>query len=322
MPSTEPIPQDVLPEGPSRRRVVVMAVRSFLDHGLTDAAASLTYFAMLSLFPSLLTMVALLSLVGSDDLPLRAANYLSDNGAAPTTVNAVRDVLDKMINTSSGQSITTFLVALLLSLNGASGAYAAAGRALNRINGVDEDRSFVERKLQDVGMTLVVLVLAGLVLASLFLGGGLADDLFGTIGLGHTGAVIWSVARWPAAFALALVAYGLVYAYAPDTEPRRFVWLTPGAVTAVAVWILGSIGFGLFLSLVPTYGAAYGAFSAAILLLLWLYLTTNAFLFGAELNATLRRVALTAQGGPPFVTPPPSAPLPGADAGQPVAGSG
>lgn len=306
MPSTEPKPEDVLPDRPPPRRIVVMAVRSFLDHGLTDAAASLTYFTMLSLFPSLLTLVALLSLIGSDDLPLRAANYLADNGAAPTTVNAVRDVLDKMINTSSGQSIGTFLVALVLSLNGASGAYAAAGRALNRVNGVDEDRGFVERKLQDIGMTLVVLLLGGVVLASLFLGGGLADDLFGTIGLGHTGAVIWSIARWPAAFGLALVAYGLVYAYAPDVEPRKFVWLTPGAITAVAVWILGSVGFGLFLSLVPTYGAAYGAFSAAILLLLWLYLTTNAFLFGAELNATVRRVALTADSGPPFVTPPPA----------------
>jgi membrane protein len=311
--STEPQPEDVLPERPPPHRIVWMAVRTFLDHGMMDAAAALTYFAMLSLFPALLTIVSVLALVGSPDLPVRAANYLAENGAAPTTVNAVRDVLDAMINTSSGKSGVTFVLALVLALNGSSGAYGAAGRALNRVYGVDEDRSFVKRKITDLIATSVVLLLFGAVLVALFLGGGIADDLFGTIGLGSGAASVWAIARWPLAFGGALLAYGIVYAFAPDVEPRRLSWLSHGAVTAVSIWILGSVGFGLFLQSFPSYGAAYGAFGAAILLLLWLYITANAFLFGAELNATIRRVALTADGGPPFVNPPPVGPRPGAE---------
>jgi len=294
-----------------------MAVKRFLDHGMTDNAASLTYFAMLSLFPALLMTVSLLSLVGSASLPADAAQYLADNGAAPNTVNSVRDVLETMVQTSSEQSIVTFTFAVALALNGASGAYAAAGRALNKVNGVDEDRSFVRRKLTDLAATLVVLLLLVVVLIALFLGGDIADDLLGTIGLGSTGTAVWSVARWPAAFFAALVAYGIVYAYAPDLERRRLRWISPGAVVAVAIWLIGSAGFGLFLKASPEYGAAYGAFTAAILLLLWLYITANAFLYGAELNATIRRVDLTADGAPPFLTPPPGQPgvvAPGATA--------
>lgn len=302
---TEPQPQDVVPDRPSAPRIAWLAVKRYLDHGMTDNAASLTYFAMLSLFPALLMMVSLLSLLGSPQLPGDAAHYLADHGAAPNTVNSVRDVLDTMVKTSSGQSIVTFVVAIALALNGASGAYAAAGRALNRVYGVEEDRSFLRRKLTDLAATLVVLTLLVLVLVALFLGGGVADDLLGTIGLGSTGAFIWSIARWPAAFLLALLAYGVVYAYAADDDSRTLRWISPGAVVAVVVWLLGSAGFGLFLQASPGYGAAYGVFSAAILLLLWLYITTNAFLYGAELNEMIRRVELTADGGPPFVTPPP-----------------
>jgi membrane protein len=305
---TEPQPRDLVPERPSAPRIAWLAFKRFLDHGMTDNAASLTYFAMLSLFPALLMVVSLLSLLGSPDLPVRAAQYLADNGAAPNTVNSVRDVLDAMVKTSSGQSLATFVVATALALNGASGAYAAAGRALNKVLGIDEDRSFLRRKVTDIAATLVVLLLLVVVLIAIFLGGGVADDLFGTIGLGSSAAAVWSVARWPAAFLAALVAYGVVYAYAPDIEPRKLRWISPGAVVAVVVWLLGSAGFGLFLKATPGYGAAYGAFTAAILLLLWLYITTNAFLYGAELNAMIRRVALTADGGPPFVTPPPTAP--------------
>lgn len=315
-----PDPGDLAAARPSRPRIAWMALKQFLDHGMTDNAASLTYFAMLSLFPALLMTVSLLSLVGSAQLPGDAAQYLADNGAAPNTVKSVKDVLETMVKTSSGQSIATFVVAIALALNGTSGAYAAAGRALNKVRGIEEDRSFLRRKVTDIAATLVVIVLIVLVLVALFLGGGIAGDLFSTIGLGSTGALVWSIARWPAAFLLALLAYAIVYAYAPDVEHRKLQWLSPGAIVAVSIWLLGSAGLGLFLKASPGYGAAYGAFTAAILLLLWLYITTNAFLFGAELNATLRRIDATAGAAPPFLTPPPADPSSAAADPAPTSG--
>ena len=160
-----------------------------------------------------------------------------------------------------------------------------------------------------------MLLLLVAVLIALFLGGGLADDAFDKIGLGSTAAAIWSIARWPAAIAGALLAYAVIYAYAPDLEERKLHWLSPGAITAVSIWIVGSFGFGVFLQNFPSYGAAYGTFGAAIVLLLWLFITANAFLYGAELNATLQHLKTRPQG-PPFLTPPPqpaaAAPAPAA----------
>ena len=149
----------------------------------------------------------------------------------------------------------------------------------------------MRRKLTDLGATLVVIVLFAVVLASIFLGGQIADDLFGKIGLGSTAATIWSYARWPVALVAATVAYGIVYGLAPDIEPRRIRWITPGAVVGVVLWIVLSLGFSIYVRNFSSYGAVYGAFAAAIVLLLWLYLSANAFLFGAELNAELERSA-------------------------------
>lgn len=287
---------------------------------MTDHAAALTYFAMLSLFPALLVGVSLLGLLGEASIATDAANYVAEQGADPATAEVVKASLKTLFETSGGGVGIALGISVLLGLNGASGAFGAAGRALNVVYAVDEDRGFVKHKLEDIAATLVVIVLFAVVLVALFLGGGIADDLFGTIGLGSTAATVWSIARWPAALFAALVAFAVVYAYAPDVHPRRLRWITPGATVAVLVWILASIGFAFYVKGFSSYGAAYGAFGAAIILLLWLYITANAFLYGATLNATLEREATAGRGGPPMVSPPPSPefPVPTASAPRPA----
>jgi membrane protein len=269
----------------------VRSARSYLAHQMTDRAAALTYYAMLSLFPALLFGVTLLGLFGQQSLVDDAANYLADHGADPATVKVVRDTLNNMIRTSSGALGVTLLVSLLLALNGASGAFGAAGRALNVVYGVDEDRGVVRRKLTDALVACTVILLFLVVLAAVFLGGQIADDLFGKIGLGDTVASIWSYVRWPVALLAAVVAYGLVYGLAPDREPRRVRWVSVGAVVAIVLWLVLSFGFSIYVHNFAHYGAVYGTFATAIILLLWLYLSASAFLFGGELNAELERAA-------------------------------
>jgi membrane protein len=268
---------------------MVRAGKSFLAHQMTDRAATLTYYAMMSLFPALLVGVTLLGLVGQQGLVTDATNYLLDHGVDPSTANVVRRALQNLVNTSGGALGVTLVISVALALNGASGAFGASGRALNVVYGAEESRGMVRRKLLDVAATLAVIVLFAVVLAAVFLGGQIAHDLFGKIGLGSTAASIWSYARWPVALVAATVAYGVVYGMAPDIEPRKVRWLTPGAVVGVVLWIALSLGFSIYIRNFSSYGAAYGAFGAAIVLLLWLYLSANAFLFGAELNAELER---------------------------------
>jgi len=272
-------------------QVLVRAVKSFLAHQMTDRAATLTYYAMMSLFPALLVGVTLLGLVGQQGLVTDATDYLLDHGVDGETANVVRRVLQNMVNASGGTLGATLVISILLALNGASAAFGASGRALNVVYGAEERRGMVRRKLTDLATTLVVIVLFAVVLASIFLGGQIADDLFGKIGLGSTAATIWSYARWPVALAAATVAYGIVYGLAPDTEPRKIRWITPGAVVGVVLWIVLSLGFSIYVRNFSSYGAVYGAFAAAIVLLLWLFLSANAFLFGAELNAELEASA-------------------------------
>jgi membrane protein len=269
----------------------VRAGKQYLAHQLTDRAAALTYYAMMSLFPALLVGVSLLGLVGQQGLVTDASNYLLRHGVDEDTSRVVRRVLQNMVNTSSGALGLTLVVSIALALNGASGAFGASGRALNVVYGVDEGRGMVRRKVNDLGATLGVIVLFAVVLASIFLGGQIADDLFGKIGLGSTAATVWSYVRWPVAFVAATVAYGIVYGLAADVEPRRIRWITPGALFGVVLWIVLSLGFSIYIRHFSSYGAAYGAFGAAIVLLLWLYLSANAFLFGAEINAELERGA-------------------------------
>jgi len=269
--------------------IAVAAFKRYREQQMTDRAAALTYFAMMSLFPSLLVGVSLLGLFGQQGLVQDESNYLLEHGAEETTADVVRKTLQNMINASSGALGATLLVSITLALNGASGAFGAAGRALDVAYGVTEGRGFVRRKLTDLGAALAVIVLFAVVIVATFLGGQIADDLFGKIGLGETAATVWSYARWPAALIAATVAYGLVYRLAPDVRPPTVRWISVGAIVGIALWLLLSFGFSIYLRNFATYGAAYGTFGAAIVLLLWLYLSANAFLFGAAVNAERQR---------------------------------
>ena len=272
---------------------------------MTDRAAALTYFAMMSLFPALLLGITLLGLFGQQSIVSDASDYVLKNGADPSTAAVIRKTLQNVIDSSGGALGFALVISVALALNGASGAFGAAGRALNSVYGVEEDRGFVKHKAEDLGITLLVIVLLAIVLVSLFLGGGIADSLFGTIGLGSTAATVWSIARWPVALVAAMVAYAVVYAFAPNVHPRQFRWISPGAATGVVLWIVLSLAFAVYIKNFSSYGAAYGAFGAAIVLLLWLYVSANAFLFGAELNAELDRAERAGRHGPPppSVTP-------------------
>jgi membrane protein len=306
-PDASDAPGDTGAGRPPILAVLKRAFANFRAHEMTDSAGTLTYFAMMSLFPALLLGVTLLGLFGQQSLISDASEYLLSNGADPQTAAVARSALERVINSSGGALGVALVVSVALAINGASGAFAAAGRALNTVYGVEEDRGFVRRKLVDVGSTLVVIVLFAIVLVAIFLGGQIADDLLGRIGLGSSAAAVWSVARWPAALVAAMVGYGLVYAVAPNVEPRRFRWLTPGAALGVVLWLVLSVAFAVYIRNFSSYGAAYGAFGAAIVLLLWLYVSANAFLFGAEVNAELERAKRSTGASPPAPSPPPTA---------------
>jgi membrane protein len=253
---------------------------------MTDSAAALTYYALMSLFPALLVAVALLGVFGQQSLIANTADYLKTAGAPAETVNAVTSALTSA-QEQQGTAVTALVVGLALSLYSASGAFGAAGRALNRVWRVEEGRGLVRRKAEALVWTLIVLVLVLVTFVLIFLGGGFATEVLGWFGLGQGAADVWRIVRWPAAVVSATLIYAVVYYAAPNVEVRRFQWITPGAVFGVLVWIVASALFFLYVSNFSSYSATYGAFAAGVILLVWLWLTNVALLFGAELNAAI-----------------------------------
>jgi len=261
------------------------AFKRFQADNMLDHAAALTYYMMMSLFPALLVCVSLLGLLGSESLVTDAVKYAEDNGAPEDVASALEKSLSATVDSAGGTVSIALVFGIAIALLGASGAFGAAGRALNDIYRVEESRGFVKHKLVDLACTVVVILLAIVALVSVFLGGDLAGDVFGTIGLGDTAAGIWRVARWGAAIGAVLLIYALIFAFAPDITPRRRRLISPGAIAGVLLWLVGSAAFFFYVSNFGKYDATYGVFAGAVILLLWLYLSSIAFLFGAELNA-------------------------------------
>jgi membrane protein len=262
------------------------AFARFQKDGMTQWAAAITYFSMLSLFPALLVGVAVLGVFGQQELIVDAADYLKAAGAPRETVDAVTAALESA-QSKRGTAVGALVIGLATALYGASGAFGSAGAALNHVWRVEEGRSFVKHKLHDVGWTIVLVVLVLVTCVLVFLGGELAADVLGLIGLGDTAAAIWQAARWPAALLSTMLIYAIVYYAAPNVEIRRWRYITPGAVFGVLAWIAASAAFFVYVSELATYSATYGAFATVVILLVWLYLTNLVLVFGAELNVTV-----------------------------------
>src|SRR5215211_6543468 len=281
MPSEDPRPGRRLVLSDFKR-----ALQRFQRDQMTDRAAALTYYSLLSLFPALLFGVAALGFFGGSGLIGDAADYLRKAGAPGETVNAVTKALESAQSQRS-TAFTALVIALATSLYGASGAFGAVGRALNLVFRVEEGRGFVRKKLIDLAWTTALLALALVTFVLIFVGGQVAQDLLGTIGLGGVAADIWLIARWPAALLVALLIYAIVYFAAPNVEVPRFQFITPGALVGVFAWLIASAGFFFYVSNFSSYSATYGAFAAAVILLVWLWLTYVVLLLGAELNAVI-----------------------------------
>jgi membrane protein len=262
------------------------AFERFQQDEMTQRTAAVTYYSLLSLFPALLFAVAVLGFFGAAGLVSDAADYLKEVGAPPETVDAVTSAL-RSAQSQRGTAAGALVLGLVTSLYGASGAFGSAGAALNQVWRVEEGRGFVKHKLQNLLWTLLLVALVLITCVMIFLGGDLASDVLGLIGLGDSIAEVWRFVRWPAALLTATLIYAVVYYAAPNVEIRHWQYITPGAVFGVLAWILASVGFFFYVSEFATYSATYGAFATVVILLIWLWLTNAVLLFGAELNAVI-----------------------------------
>jgi membrane protein len=283
------------------------AVKAFRARDLTDNAAGLTYYSVLSLFPFLIVLVSLLGVLGtreSIDGLLRIVEDLGSGSAVETLESPISNIVDNS---------STAGVALILGLAGglwsASGYIGAFMRASNEIYGVEEDRPFYKLRPVQLLMTLVMTAIVAVVLIALVLTGPLVGAIGSELGVGDTGVTIFSIVKWPLLFAIVVGVIGLLYRFSPNARHAGMRWILPGSMLATVLWLVASAAFSLYVANFGSYSGTYGSLAGVIVFLVWLWLTNVAILFGAQFAAELERTGAAAEratppgGFAPFVSP-------------------
>jgi membrane protein len=276
--------------------VLKRTVQEFREDNLTDWAAALTYYGVLSLFPALLVFVSLVGLIGDP-----VTEPLLDNIAAVAPSEA-RDILTNAVRElerTRGSAGLLAIVALAGGLWAASGYVAAFIRASNIVWDVEEGRPVWKTLPLRVGLTLLLLILLAASALLVVLTGPLAEKAGDVVGVSGAVVTVWDVGKWLVLVFLVSAMIALLYYAAPNVRQPGFRWITPGSILAVLVWIAASAAFALYVAAFGSYNRTYGSLAGVIVFLIWLWLTNVAVLLGAELNAELERRRQVEGGHPP-----------------------
>jgi membrane protein len=271
--------------------------REFQDDNLADWAAALTYYGLLALFPAL---IALVSIVGLVIDPVTLTDALTDMIQDLGPESAV-ETFQGPINTIAGSDrtgVVLLVFGVVVALFSASGYVGAFGRASNDIYETEEGRPVYKLRPLQMLITLGMVLLLALVLVALVVSGPIARSVGEALGVGDTGLTIWNVAKWPVLLAVVLLMIAVLYYTAPNAKLPKFQWVSPGSLLAVAAWILASALFALYVANFGSYNKTYGTLGGIVTLLIWMWLTNIAILFGAELNSELERSRELAAGTP------------------------
>jgi membrane protein len=180
---------------------------------------------------------------------------------------------------------------LLAALWAASNGMTAITESLNAAYDLEESRPWWKQRLVAIGLTvaLSVLIIAALILV--VAGGNIGEGVANHYGFGPAFALSWKIIQWPAVLASLILAFALIYYFAPDFREQAWQWLTPGAAIGVALWLLVSVAFRVYLHFFDSYSKTYGSLGAVIVLMLWLYFTGAAVLIGGEINSEIENAA-------------------------------
>ena len=261
--------------------------RKLWDDDCLGLAGQLAYFILLSLFPFLMFLVAVASIVVND--PESALRILTERTEGFLPQDAVKLLIDYVDRTLRSAVSGVLLFGILAALTSGSAAAGAIIKATNRAYDLRETRPFW--KIQGISI-LMVLGLALLIaaLALVILGPGVGGYVQRLTGLPNVFLPIWRIVRWGVAFLAVTFALDILYYVAPNAD-LPFKWITPGGVAATVLTLISSVVLNLYVANFGHYDQIYGQLGAVIVLMLWLYITGLMVLIGAEMNAVIAHTA-------------------------------
>ncbi len=270
-------------------------VKEFSQDNLTDWAAALTYYGVLALFPALIAMVSVVGLVGDPASTTKAVTDVVTQLGPASAAEALEGPIMGITSNRSGAGIA-LIAGLAGALWSASGYIGGFIRASNVIFETPEGRPIWKLRPLQLLVTLVMVILVAVVALSLVLTGPIVSAVAKPLGIGSLAVTVWNVAKWPVLILIVLVMIMLLYYASPNVKLRGFTWLLPGALLALVVWVLASIGFAFFVANFGSYNKTYGALAGVVVFLVWLWITNVAILLGAELNAERERTVELREG--------------------------
>ncbi|MEV4496417.1 YihY/virulence factor BrkB family protein [Micromonospora arborensis] len=289
----DPVGPDAGPDSPTDlpgsgwKAALRRTVTEFQDDSLTDWAAALTYYGVLSIFPGLLVLISILGLLGKG-----ATQGVKDtvNQAVPN--DSVQKIIEDAITQAQGSGGLASLAAIIgvvAAFWSASGYIGAFMRASNSIYDVPEGRPIWKTLPIRLGVTAVIGVLLLVSAVIVVFTGRLAEAVGDVVGLGATAVTVWDIAKWPVLLILVSLMFAILYWASPNARHGGFRWVSPGGVLAVVIWLVISGLFAFYVSNFGSYNKTYGALAGVIIFLIWLWLSNIAILLGAEFDAELER---------------------------------
>ncbi|MGK2877531.1 MAG: YihY/virulence factor BrkB family protein [Solirubrobacterales bacterium] len=263
-----------------------LAIGRFGEHRLTDWAAALTYYSVLSIFPGLLALVSILGLVGhgTTDAIIETVTELPTGPARDILLSAVKNVEGE-----TGAATTALIIGLMVAIYSASSYIGAFIRAAGVVLGVEETRRFFVTIPLRLGLTLLLMVFAIITAFAIVMTGPIAEQFTNLTGFDGDSIGGWGVVKWPIVLLLFPAALGILYSLGPNFEKTRFRFATAGTILALFLWLIASALFSLWVQSFAQYNKVFGSLASVAIFLIWLYLSNVAVLLGLEFDNELRR---------------------------------
>jgi membrane protein len=272
-------------------------VSEFQEDNLSDWAAALTYYGLLSLFPALIALVSLIGIFGDPSSTTASLTEIiteiGPESAGETFSGPIESLTEH--RATAGFALVG---GLALSLWSASGYVGAFMRASNVIYETPEGRPFWKLRPLQVAVALVMIVAFALLAIALVMTGPIVRAVAAPLGIGSTAVDIWNFAKWPVMIIVFIVMVSILYYASPNVKMRGFRWITPGSVLAVVVWIVASALFGVYVANFGSYNETYGTLGGLVALMVWIWISNLAILFGHQLNAERERSIEIEEGRP------------------------